>query len=191
MPKIVLHICCGPCATAIVDWLEKQGFEVFSFFYNPNIEPEAEHNKRLKSLQEYFQTNEKPLIVPKITSPDYKSSFRKAIQDKEGKPERCQTCYQLRLEATAREAKLQKADFFTTTLLSSPHQNIKTIKNIGEKIACRQNLKFFAPHEPPKKFKGFRSLFTTCRKQAREANLYEQEYCGCLFSKEERFAKEQ
>lgn len=188
MPKILLHTCCGPCSTAIISYLQKHGFTVTGFFYNPNIQPASEHKIRLASLREYFRKHKLELIVSE-TKPGYDEAFMTTIKDKKLKPARCQACYELRIKTTAKQAQDRGFQAFTTTLLGSPHQDIEVIKSLGKKYARMYDVKFFTPSYGQKKYKGFRPLFTECRHQAKQAGLYHQEYCGCLFSRRERFAK--
>ncbi len=206
---ILLHICCGPCATAIIRDLQQRGFTVTAFFYNPNIQPKSEAEQRLKSLCQYLKNNSVPLLAEDFAPtdggaslpPDYDKDFVSAIKNTPRRPERCRACYQLRLSATARAAADNNFDYFTTTLLSSPHQDINTIRETGEKQASRYQTKFYtpdsgndAPSKPRdhrgvkgghKKFKGFRPLFTASRQLAKQEHLYEQKYCGCLLSRAE------
>ena len=112
-----------------------------------------------------------------------------AVQDK---PQRCLACYRLRLQATARYAAGHNFEAFTTTLLSSPHQDIEAIREIGKQQAVKNKVQFFTPEYGRKRYKGFRPLFTTSRRLAKKAHLYEQTYCGCAASQQEQpepFAK--
>ncbi len=202
---ILLHLCCGPCATAIIKDLQQRGFLVTAFFYNPNIQPKSEAEQRFDSLCRYLKNNLPLLAEDFAPTPegapwpdDYDLPFLAAIKNSPHRPQRCLACYRLRLEATARATAANKFDFFTTTLLSSPHQDITAIKRIGEELADKYHVKFYAPDGGPealpkplgnrgakggqKKFKGFRSLFTASRRLARQEHLYEQRYCGCLAS---------
>lgn len=203
---ILLHICCGPCATAIIQDLRHRGFAVTAFFYNPNIQPKSEAEHRFNSLRQYLKNNRLPLLAEDFAltngrAPwpnDYDLPFRRATQKTPHRPTRCLACYRLRLEETARYAAKNQFDYFTTTLLSSPHQDINAIKKIVEGLARKYHVKFYVPDSgsdaPPKpracrgakggrkKFKGFRPLFTASRKLAKQEHLYEQKYCGCLNS---------
>ncbi len=188
MPSILLHICCAPCATAIIEKLQKEGFDVTGFFYNPNIQPLAEHEKRLDSLRKYLKTKQVDLIHEK-TAEDYAQEYKQAIQGCQSPAERCTACYDLRLKETARQAQQMDMDVYTSTLLASPHQDIEMIRKLGEKYAREFDVDFFYPDSGNKKFKGFRPLFTRGRKLAKAAKLYEQTYCGCPDSQKEAFAK--
>ncbi len=191
--KLLLHVCCGPCATAIITDLQRRDFAVTAFFYNPNIQPKSEAKHRFNSLRQYLKNNRLPLLAEDFAltngrAPwpnDYDLPFRQAIQKTPRRPARCLACYRLRLAATAQRAAENNCEYFTTTLLSSPHQDINAIKKIGEELAERHQVKFYAPDSAPKKFKGFRPLFTASRKLAKQEHLYEQTYCGCLASRAE------
>ncbi len=178
---LLLHVCCGPCATAIIQDLQRRGCAVTAFFYNPNIQPAEEKTRRLDSLRKYLTKIGIPLIIVDSNEKD----FIAATRSYPNTPERCRACYRLRLDETARVAASRGFDFFTTTLLSSPHQDIEAIKMIGDELAVKYHLKFYAPDSGRKKFKGFRPLFTAGRKISHAEHLYEQTYCGCLKSRTE------
>lgn len=206
---LLLHTCCGPCATAVIKDLQQRGLAVTAFFYNPNIQPKSEAEQRFDSFRRYLKNNNLPLLAEDFAPTSggapwpsgYDSAFKKATRKIPYRPARCLACYRLRLEATARAAAANHFEFFTTTLLSSPHQNINAIKKIGDELALKYGVKFYAPDSGsdappkpragrgakggPKKFKGFRPLFTASRKLAKQEHLYKQKYCGCLASRAE------
>lgn len=188
MPKILLHICCGPCAAGIISHLQNQNFEVIGFFYNPNIQPLEEYEKRRQAAEKFFKINKIKLVTVTET-PTYDKVYELAIKNKPNKPDRCLACYKLRLEKTARQARALDCRYFTSTLLASPHQDILAIKKIGENSGQMNNVVFYSPDYGRKKYKGFRPFFTAGRKLAHQADLYKQEYCGCLHSRRKRFAK--
>ncbi len=180
--KILLHTCCGPCSTAIIDYLEQRDFRVTCFFYNPNIEPRDEYERRLDAVKKYLKKNRTELIVcdEKACPPLTGRTHRSAPTPRE---KQCLQCYEDRLTKTAQTAVEQNFDYFTTTLLSSPHQDINAIRQIGDECAEQYKTNFYTPEYGNRKYKGFRPLFTESRKLAKEAELYEQTYCGCLQSK--------
>lgn len=187
MPKILLHVCCGPCSTAIIEYLQEKDFKVTGFFYNPNIQPAAEYDRRLESAQKYF-ADKKIDFIGSQSQPGYDKPWLQATRNKKSRPVRCLACYDLRMRETARYAAAKNFDAFTSTLLSSPHQEIEAIRKYGNDYSQLYNISFFSPDSGRKKYKGFRPLFTSCRQKAKKAELYEQEYCGCELSRQERFA---
>ena len=175
MKKVLLHICCGPCA--IYPWrvLEKQNFLVEGLFYNPNIEPYSEYNNR-KSALDKLQRN----LNLTLHYGDYEEDlYHKATKDiRSNKSERCRSCFRLRLEKTCDFASDKGFDYFTTTLLVSPYQDQEAIRDIGNRVCENKKSKFW--------FYDFREGFRQTQEKAKELNMYRQRYCGCLYSLEER-----
>jgi len=166
---VLLHTCCGPCATYVTNALMKEGFEVVLFFYNPNIHPFDEYVKRYESFVEYARYKGLKVETPFAYNP---LEFFEWIKEPE---ERCVRCYEMRLGRTARWAREQGYPFFTTTLTISPYQDLENIFKVGEKVEKRERVVFLK--------KNFRSGFTESVKISRELGLYRQNYCGCIFSK--------
>lgn len=174
--KILLHVCCGPCALFPLADLRKQGHEVTGFFCNPNIHPYQEYKLRLDSAQEMSRQLEMSLIVEDSYYPE---AYFREVAFREA--ERCRFCYYLRLKETAKLATEKGFDGFTTTLLVSPWQNLDLIKEVGEQTGKDYNNNFL--------FYDWRPGYREGRQQAKELGLYSQKYCGCLFSERERFLK--
>ena len=173
--KLLLHICCGPCALhPIKELLDKKFDKVTGFFYNPNIHPPSEYKRRKDALSEAASKIEFEVIIPDYKMEEY---FRK-ILSKEGSSERCQLCWELRLSKTASFAKANGFDAFTTTLLISPYQDHEKVKKIGEETASENGVQFY--------YQDFRPGFRDGQEQAKKENLYRQKYCGCVFSELER-----
>ena len=174
--KLLLHSCCGPCSTAVVERL-KDHFDITVLYYNPNIEPIDEYLKRkeeqLKVLKEYNI---------KFKDIDYlNEEYRKKVIGYEKEPEngsRCHICYELRLEKTAILAKENNFDYFATTLTVSPYKNARVINEIGLKLQDKYGVKYLLSDF--KKEDGYKKSIELSKKY----NLYRQDYCGCLFSKE-------
>lgn len=176
MVPILLHCCCGPCATYPVRWLRDHEFEVTGFWYNPNVHPFTEHQNRLAGVQKLSERFGFPLIV----SEGYEMiAYFRAVAGKEGA--RCRECYRMRLERTARTAAERGFSRFTTTLLISPYQDQPAIQEIGMEIARRHGIEFY--------YHDFTEGFRESQQTARELDLYRQKYCGCLYSEWERFGK--
>jgi len=173
--KLLLHICCGPCALyPVKELLSKKFDKITGFFYNPNIHPPSEYKRRRDALSEAAKK-----ICLEVVMPEYKMEeyFRKTLS-KEDSPERCQLCWELRLSETADFAKANGFDAFTTTLLVSPYQDHEKVKKIGEKVADEKGVQFY--------YQDFRPGFKDGQEQAKKENLYRQKYCGCVFSELER-----
>ena len=176
MNQILLHCCCGPCATYTVNRLREEGFDVTCFWYNPNVHPFTEHRSRLEAMRTLAQAIELPLIVAEgYEMIDY---FR-AVVGHEG--ERCGDCFRLRLSRTAAVAREKGFTHFTTTLLISPYQKHELLRAVGETVAKEQGVEFH--------YEDFRSGFRESHRLSRELNLYHQKYCGCVYSEWERYGK--
>jgi len=173
MKEILLHICCGVCASSVVQRLREESFSVVGFFYNPNIHPEAEYLKRRQVACEVSRILKFELIP---ASYDKDNWFTK-IKGLENEPEgglRCSTCFKIRLEETQKKASQMNMPRFTTTLTVSPHKNTAIINDIGRAISPYG---FLACDF--KKQDGFRLAIDF----AKQYNLYRQNYCGCIYSK--------
>ena len=173
--NLLLHCCCGPCSTVTVEHFRSSGDEVTGWFFNPNIHPADE--LRLREI--WFEKAASAIRLPLLRSgPDL--DFRRFLLELAAHPEseRCRACYQFRLKATAKEAAARGFDTFSTTLLISPYQDISAIQEIGRAVAGRVGLVFRSA--------DLRERFAESRERARELGLYQQNYCGCLFSSLER-----
>jgi len=173
--KVLLHICCAPCAIYPLKVLRGEGHEVTGFFYNPNIHPYTEFQKRREALASYSRVSLLPLIIDETYDLD---AFLKGAL--EAGKERCGACYLIRLEAAFRRAVDEKADAVTTTLLYSIHQRHETIAAIAEGLSSRYKVPFL--------YRDFRLGWKEGQAHARSLGIYRQNYCGCIFSEYERFA---
>jgi len=176
-PKLLLHICCAPCSTHVVEVL-KEDYDLTGFFYNPNIHPESEYRLREEEMRKYARR-----IGLEVACEEYDDDrWFEMVRGLENAPEggeRCFLCYRMRLEKAAQYAKEHCYRFFTTTLSVSPHKNATKINEIGSEVAERYGLQFHAADF--KKKGGFeRSV-----RMSREAGMYRQAYCGCIFSQRE------
>jgi predicted adenine nucleotide alpha hydrolase (AANH) superfamily ATPase len=172
MKKMLLHVCCGPCATHTIETLKKE-FDVTCFFYNPCIEPVSEYEKRLDSFKKVCDN----LCVNYVVGDYDNISYREFVKGLETEPEngrRCLKCYELRLRKTAEYASLNGFDIFTTTLTISPHKNSVIIFDIANN--SKGNVDFLA--RDFKKQNGFPNSV----KISKELGIYRQNYCGCEFS---------
>ena len=180
--KLLLHSCCAPCSSYVLEYLSEY-FAITDFFFNPNIEPEEEYRRRedeLKRLIGEMKLKKPVLFVSGSYDP---GRFYEAVRGLEKIPEggeRCFACYRLRMEEAARLAAEGRFDYFTTTLSISPLKRADKINEIGRRL----EEKYGVAHLPSdfKKRGGYlRSIVLS-----KEHGLYRQDYCGCVFSKAER-----
>lgn len=177
-PRLLLHSCCGPCSSYVITYL-KDYFDITILYYNPNIEPKEEYEKRKREQIKLINA----LNIPSLTllDVDYENElYRKFVRGYENEVEggnRCHLCYELRLEKTAKLASDNKFDYFGTTLTVSPYKNAQLLNKIGEELSNKFNIKWL--YSDFKKKDGYKKSIEL----SREYNLYRQDYCGCLFSK--------
>ena len=182
-PSLLLHSCCGPCSTSVIEQLAGE-YVLTVFYYNPCITDEEEYVKRRSTQKEFIRIyNEKhPSQDPvRFIEGKYQPlSFLKLAENLEDEPEggkRCALCFEQRLEKTAETAKIHGFDYFTTTLSVSPHKDHDMISEIGRRIALKYGLSFL--DRDFKKKDGFKRSI----EMSKEYGLYRQDYCGCRFSK--------
>lgn len=181
-PSLLLHACCAPCSSYVLEYLSRY-FSISILYYNPNIAPETEYEKRKAELERLI--SEMPMKNPVTLLPcGYDGeAFEKAAKGFENVPEggeRCMRCFRLRLRRAAEEAKRLGFDYFTTTLSISPLKNAPALNRIGEEVGEELGVR----HLPAdfKKKEGYkRSL-----ELSREYDLYRQDYCGCIYSRIQR-----
>jgi len=173
--RLLLHICCGPCALYPIKQLAAGRFkEITGFYYNPNIHPPSEYKRRRHAMAEAEARLGFKVIYPPYKMEEY---FRKIVS-KEDSPDRCRLCWELRLSETADFAKENGFSAFTTTLLISPYQDHGLVKDIGEAIAGKKGVEFY--------YEDFRKGFRASQEDAKKSDMYRQKYCGCVFSELER-----
>jgi predicted adenine nucleotide alpha hydrolase (AANH) superfamily ATPase len=172
--RLLLHCCCGPCTTGVADHWRDRGAAVQAWFYNPNIWPEGERQRR----EETFARAAEALGVPvaPVKAEGSERDFLLALA--RGRGRRCEACYRMRLEAAARQAREAGCEAVSTTLLISPYQDVEALRRIGEEVAGRAGVRF--------EFADLRGQYRVSRERARALGLYQQKYCGCLFSRLER-----
>ena len=173
-PRLLLHSCCAPCSTAVLEVLTKD-FDVTLFYYNPNISPESEFIKRAEEQKKYAENLGVNVVIPEYNEND----FFDAVFGLEDEPEggaRCRVCFKLRLDLTAGYAKQNGFDFFTTTLSVSPHKNAEILNSICEEVSEKYGVANL--YSDFKKKNGYRR---SCE-LSEIHGLYRQNYCGCVFS---------
>ena len=170
--KVLLHTCCAPCLIYPLKALEEEGYEIMSFFYNPNIQPYEEYEKRLSCLNEFAQTK-----GAEITQGYY--DIDRFFQDVvfNGRV-RCSRCYTLRLTETAKFARRNNYDAYSTTLLASPLQAVNIIEKIGKVLGEKYHIDFLD--------RNFRKGWNESVIASKELGLYRQNYCGCIYSQRDR-----
>ena len=176
--KLLMHTCCAPCSVYCIESLRNEGIEPIAYWFNPNIHPYMEYKTRRDTLIEYSKMINLNLVVEENYGLD---EFCKNVINNLN--DRCKNyCYRVRLEQTAKFAKENGYDAFTTTLLVSPYQNHEVIIQIANEMAEKYNVKFI--------YRDFRPGFREGQNKARELGLYMQKYCGCVFSEKDRYAKQ-
>ncbi|MEE9525027.1 MAG: epoxyqueuosine reductase QueH [Candidatus Woesearchaeota archaeon] len=166
--KLLLHTCCAPCSTHVIEELRKE-YDVTLFFYNPCIEPINEYGRRLEEAEKYAEAMDIPIIVGDYDVIDWHNAVKGYEDDKEG-GDRCSICFRFRLKKTAEVAKERGFDLFTTTLTVSPYKNAEVINEIGKEFN-----NFLE--------RDFKKGYMHSVELSKKYNLYRQNYCGCLFSK--------
>ena len=176
-PRLLIHSCCAPCSSYVLEYLSEY-FDITILYYNPNIYPEEEFNKRLFEQQRLV--NEMG-ISAKVIDIGYQSEkFYEAVKGLEELPEgdrRCEKCFILRLEETAKMAKEGGFDYFTTTLSISPLKDEQLLNKIGRELSDKYGVKYL--YSDFKKKNGYKRSIELSSKY----NLYRQDYCGCVFSR--------
>ncbi len=179
---LLLQVCCGPCATSVLQRLCEH-FAVTAFFYNPNIMPKEEYDKRLDTLKALLSQMEFTYPVTLMESEYDGEEYLKAVKGLESLPEggeRCKVCFDVRLSKTAQTAAENGFSVFCTTLSVSPHKNAEAINTAGQHWAEKNGVVFLASDF--KKEDGYKKSIELSRKYG----LYRQDYCGCIYSKEEK-----
>lgn len=179
-PKLLLHACCGPCSSYVIEYLSNY-FDITIYYYNPNIYPENEYLRRLNELIKFIKefNNKITVIEEKYSTKDFYNNI-KGLENLGEKSKRCFNCYNFRMEKAAIYAKENNYDYFTTTLSISPYKNAEWLNEIGKDLESKYNIKYL--FSDFKKKNGYkRSL-----ELSKEYKLYRQEYCGCVYSCQEK-----
>lgn len=184
-PKLLLHVCCAPCSSHCLDVLEKY-FDITVFYYNPNISPIEEYQKRLGEEKTFVKNVHQNI---KVVEAEYDNqNFENMVKGLEDLPEggsRCKLCYEMRIKKTGEYAKANGFDYFTTSLTVSRYKNSQVLNEIGEKVAKQIGVKYL--FSDFKKENGYQHSIELSRKYG----LYRQNYCGCKYSKIAREKYEQ
>ncbi len=175
--NILLHSCCGPCATFPVKALREMGHSICGYFYNPNIHPYKEYEERLLTFKDYAVKADLPIIIEDRYD---LNQFLRLTAFREDN--RCQFCYRMRLSETAQYARDHNFEAFSSTLLVSPFQKHDLIREIGQRVARQFSIAFF--------YHDFRPGYQEGVIMSKEMQLYRQPYCGCIYSERDRYRKE-
>lgn len=184
-PTLLLHACCGPCSSYVLEYLTKY-FDITIYYYNPNIDTLDEFDKRINEVNSLI--NQMPLdskvnvIRGKYDNEEFEKIASGYEMDNEGGP-RCFKCYRMRLLSTVKEAMKNRFDYFGTTLSISPYKNSNKLNEIGLELEKEYGIKYLTSDF--KKRNGYKRSIELSKKY----NLYRQDYCGCKYSKMQRDRK--
>jgi epoxyqueuosine reductase len=174
--RVLLHVCCGPCGVFPVESLRAEGFEVTGFFHNPNIQPFQEYLKRRDAVQEMAAA----LALGMLWKDEYR--LKEWLRETAFREEfRCELCYRSRLTEAAARARKEKFDWFSSSIFYSKHQKHELAKEVAECVAKEQGVRFL--------YRDFRSGWKNGIERSVQLGLYRQQYCGCIYSEYERYAK--
>lgn len=177
-PVLLLHSCCGPCSSYVLEYLNRY-FNILLFFYNPNIHPIEEYSRRLDAQREVLEKmkfKDVKLIEGEYKPDDFFSAVKGLEAEREG-GKRCEICIRLRMKAAAEIALKYNADYFATTLTVSPHKNAVYINSAGEELEKEISVPYLVSDF--KKKNGYKRSTELCRIH----NIYRQNYCGCIYSR--------
>lgn len=173
--KILLHACCGICSGYPISLLQDMGYTVIVYFYNPNIYPHEEYNKRLEAERTLCKHFGCELLIGEY-EPEVYYKFVEGLENEPEKGKRCDKCFELRLSQAAKKAKELGIEEFTTSMVISPHKDYEKLTFIGEKVASNYGLRYISTN--------FRKQdgFLKTNQISKSLNLYRQNYCGCKFA---------
>ena len=177
-PRLLLHVCCGPCSTACIERLQTE-YDVLLYWYNPNITDPDEYRKRLVEARRYTGIVGVTLIEGPHDAPAWEAAAQGLMDEPEG-GRRCDACFRLRMRAAAQVAREQGIELLTTTLTISPHKPLAKVQ-----AAAGEALEGSPVTYLPIDFKK-QGGFERSRQLSREHSLYRQDFCGCEPSRRER-----
>jgi predicted adenine nucleotide alpha hydrolase (AANH) superfamily ATPase len=173
--KILLHICCAPCATAVVENLRSGGYDITGYFYNPSVHPWKEFMRRMDTLREWAVT----VDLPVLCNEEYplEDNIRMLLDAHN----RCFACFSDRMSRTALLASELGIELFTSTLAVSPYQNQNLLTQAGKAASAVHGVRYLS--------RDFRTSYRRSVELSRELHMYRQSYCGCVFSERDRYLK--
>lgn len=172
--QLLLHVCCAPCSPHVVELLQKE-FALTAFFYNPNIHPQEEYERRLQEVERYCREKNIGLLKGEYDADRWLSAVKGMEGQQEG-GKRCEVCYRVRLEKTALVAQVRGMIYCATTLTVSPHKKALVVNRIGRE-AGKGHARIFYEADF-KKQDGYKK---SCE-LSKQYNFYRQTYCGCIYS---------
>lgn len=178
VPTLLLHSCCAPCSSYVLEYLSNY-FGITVFYYNPNIYPDEEYEMRVREQQRFIRAFPAKHPIDFIEGAYDKERFYEMARGLESVPEggqRCFQCYELRLREAGELAKARGFDYFTTTLSISPMKNAQKLNEIGQRLAEELGVAYLCSD-----FKK-RNGYKRSTELSREYGMYRQDYCGCVFS---------
>lgn len=197
-PKLLLHACCGPCSSYVIEYLSKY-FDITIYYYNPNIHPSEEYYRRLNELKKFLAKfpdaiNNSVKLVEDSYNPEeyFKATRAKEEPELQAEPERgerCRRCYEFRMRRAYEYAVKNSFDWFTTTLSISPYKDAEKINTIGKSLQDEVFEKDTHAKTPgatkflPSDFKKHGGFLRSTQLSA-EYGLWRQDYCGCIYSKQ-------
>lgn len=186
VPRLLMHSCCAPCSSYCLSYLAKY-FDITIYYYNPNISPEDEYRKRVEEQKRLI--NELPVVhkvsfAEGVYNPECFTEMAKGMEKIPEGGKRCFACYELRQRESARYAKENGFDFFTTTLSISPHKNAQKLNEIGLRLQEEYGVRYLVSDF--KKKGGYQESI----RLSKEYDLYRQNYCGCIYSKQASLNKD-
>ena len=187
VPTLLLHSCCAPCSSYVLEYLS-EFFSITVFYYNPNIYPDEENTKRVaeqKTFIERFPAKHKISFVEGCFDKEHFYEVTKGLEQEPEGGKRCEQCFCLRLEETAKLAQKMQMDYFTTTLSISPMKNAQMLNEIGSRIADTYGVSYL--YSDFKKREGYKRSVEL----SKEYGMYRQDYCGCIFSYRSRQQEKQ
>lgn len=178
-PKLLLHSCCAPCSSYVLEYLSPY-FEIYDYFYNPNISPASEYEFRAEELRRLIQ--EMPLknpvhFIEGNYEPERYFELVKGYEDCPERGKRCEICFSLRLLEAAKKCKELSCDYFATTLTISPLKDVAMLNEIGQEMGEKVGVTYL-----PSDFKK-KGGYQCSIRLSKEYELYRQSFCGCVFSK--------
>jgi epoxyqueuosine reductase len=172
--KLLLHVCCAPCSTHVIEELKAE-YDLSLFFYNPNIHPKEEYEKRLLESRKYSEELGITFVEGEY-DPDRWLGLVKGLEDEPEHGRRCTRCFEIRLNRTARCASENGFDIFACTLTVSPYKKKDIVNEIGTNAGKKHCIQYL--QSDWKKKDGYKKSIEFSKKY----NIYRQDYCGCLFS---------
>lgn len=179
--RVLLHMCCGPCAIMPLRMLAQAGHEVVGWFYNPNVHPLAEYLRRREGAAQVAAAHGIVIHFPEPETAEYDVAAwcREALAEPGG---RCLYCRESRLDAAAEAARRLGCETFTSSLLYSRRQDHEGMRKAGENASAKRGISFL--------YRDFRPFWQDGIAASKELGIYRQQYCGCVFSEEERYARD-